>query len=451
MSPSPTSVSNYLDTAPFTGTTRRVPILCCLLMLTEGMDTYGVGYVGPFLTRDYALSPSLLGVIYTGTVIASLLGAVGVAPLSDKFGRRPVLVLSSLLMGLCTLLTPFAANGVALFAVRFLIGLGFGAAVPTAFALTSDYAPTRHRALVTMMMSSGVALGMVLAGFLSAAIIPPFGWRALLYLSGCLSLLWTLVLAAWLPESLRFLASRRSGSAAFRKLIDALAAERREPAPFLVEPVRAKELQPVRALFSEGRAGLTLLLWFAMSATYCAEFFMSYWLPTVLITGGTKIVGAGLVLAIGKIGSILGAIAVGWTMDRGGPARVLSLAFLVAALAIWALGESAGIVVIAAPLVVLTCFFLDGSFAGIQALTAASYPDAMRATGSGWVTGFARLLGGGLGTMSGGWLIEAHWTIPAIASVLALPMLLGSLAMLLIHRRSMRIASDPALLQVQVR
>lgn len=451
MSPPSKSVSDFIDEASLGGTVLRVPALCCLLMLTEGMDTYGVGYVGPFLTKDYALPPSLLGVIYTGTVIASLLGAVGVAPLSDKVGRRPVLVLSSLLMGLCTLLTPFAANGPSLFVVRFLIGLGFGAAVPTAFALTSDYAPARHRALVTMMMSSGVALGMVLAGLLAAAVIPLFGWRSLLYLNGALSLLWTLVLAAWLPESLRFLALRDPGGTAFRKLVDTLAAERGQAAPFLVEPVRAKEMQPVRALFSDGRAALTLLLWFAMSATYCAEFFVSYWLPTVLMAGSTQVAGAGLILAIGKVGSILGAIAVGWTMDKSGPARVLSLGFLLTAFAIWLLGESAGIVVIAAPLVVLTCFFLDGSFAGIQAFTAASYPGAMRATGTGWVTGFARLLGGGLGTMSGGWLIEAHWTIDAIAMLLALPMLLGSLAMLLLHRRSRRTAADPAFSPVQAR
>ena len=57
-----------------------------------------------------------------------------------------------------------------------------------------------------------------------------------------------------------------------------------------------------------------MLLWVAMSAAYCVEFFMSYWLPTLLMQDGDKVASAGLVLAIGKVGSFVGALAVGWTI-----------------------------------------------------------------------------------------------------------------------------------------
>jgi AAHS family 4-hydroxybenzoate transporter-like MFS transporter len=425
-----------------------VPILCCLVMLTEGMDTYGVGYVGSFIAKEYGIAPSMLGAIYTATVVASLLGAIGVAPVSDRIGRRPVLMLSSLLMGLCTLLTPFASSGPLFFLVRFLIGLGFGAALPTAFALTGDYAPARHRSIVIMMMSSGIALGMVLAGLLAAAVIPLFGWHALLYLNGGLSLICTLALAVKLPESLRFLAQRRPGSPVLARLVERLATERGEPAPTLLEPMLAKKVESgqVRLLFVDGRAAMTLLLWFAMSAAYCVEFFMSYWLPTILMEDNTKVASAGLVLAIGKVGSILGAIAVGLTMDRRGPTFVLAAGFFITALSICLLGQSAGTLLVAVPMVVMTCFFMDGSFSGIQAFTTASYPGAIRATGTGWVTGFSRLIGGSAGTMSGGLLIEAHWSIPQIAMLLSVPMFCACLAMLWLHRRSRRASIDSAVL-----
>ncbi len=436
--PPSTSISDYIDRGPLRGVMLRVPVLCCLLMLTEGMDTYGVGYIGPFLTKEYGLAPAVLGMIYTATVIASLIGAVVIAPLSDRIGRRPLLIGSSLLMGACTLLTPAASSAPVLLLVRFLIGLGFGAAVPTAFALTGDYAPARHRALVTMMMSSGIALGMVLAGLLAAYIIPTFGWRAMLYVNGGLSLAWTAILFARLPESIRFLVLRHPGSDTLRALGARLAADRNEAPEPLSEPVTRKDRSPVREIFTRERIVMTLLLWFTMSMAYAVEFFMSYWLPTVAMQSGADIRTTGLVLAAGKVGSILGAIAVGATMDRRGPARVLTVTFLLTALSTVALGHGGGFAVISVALVILTCFLLDGSFAGIQALTTSAYPGAIRATGTGWVTGFSRLVGGGGGTMAGGYLVQLHWTVGAISLLMAVPMLAGSVALLWLRRAMLR-------------
>lgn len=446
------SAKDFLDGGPLRGTALRTCLLCCLLMLTEGMDTYGVGYVSKFLIADYRLAPSVLGLIYTGTVVASLLGAVAVAPLSDRIGRRPILVGSSLMMGICTLLTPLAHTAEMLFVVRFLIGMGFGAAVPAAFAMTADYAPQRHRAFILMTMSSGVALGMVLAGVLAAEVIPLLGWRALLYLNGLLSLVWTAALLIALPESLLFLESKRPGSAALRRLTARIARERGVPAPEFAPPPTAPLMaaQPVRAIFADGRAAMTVLLWLAMSATYCVEFFISYWLPTVLMDGGASVQTAGYVIAVGKVGSIVGALVIGAVMDRAGAARVLAATFLVTAILLWVLGQAPGFMpVLAAALVVATCFFLDGSFAGIQAYTASAYPGELRATGTGWVTGFARLIGGGAGTLSGGWFVQLHWTAAAIAAVLGIPMLLGSAALLRLHRRAAtgRPAAEPTFAQ----
>ena len=437
MTPS-TSISDYIDRGPLRGVMLRVPILCGLLMLTEGMDTYGVGYIGPFLSKEYGLAPTLLGAIYTGTVIASLIGAVLVAPLSDRIGRRPLLIGSSLLMGACTLLTPAATTAPMLFLVRFLIGLGFGAAVPTSFALTADYAPARHRALVTMMMSSGIALGMVLAGLLAAYVIPAFGWRAMLYVNGGLSLAWTVFLFAGLPESMRFLALRRPRGEAFAALCQRLAADRRETPVLLTDTSVPKNLSPVREIFTRDRVAMTLLLWIIMSMAYAVEFFMSYWLPTVALASGADIHATGLVLAAGKFGSILGAIFVGATMDRRGPTRVLTASFLLTGLAIVALGHSGGLALVGITLVILTCFLLDGSFAGIQALTTSVYPGAIRATGTGWVTGFARLIGGGSGTMAGGYLIQLHWSVGEISLLMAVPMIAGSVTLLWLRRAMLR-------------
>ena len=138
----------------------RVPALCGLLMIMEGIDTYAISYIAPFLSKEFAIAPEQMGVVFTTTVVASMLGAVALTPLSDRIGYRRVLLLSSLLIGPATLLTALASNVATLIALRFVIGLGFGAALPTTIALVTDYAPQRRRSVLVMAMSSSIVIGM---------------------------------------------------------------------------------------------------------------------------------------------------------------------------------------------------------------------------------------------------------------------------------------------------
>lgn len=429
-------VAQYIDGAPFTGLVRRVPILCGLLMLIEGMDTYGVGYVSPQLSAEYAISSTTLGAIHTATVFASLIGAVLVAPLSDRIGRRRLLIGATLLMAACTLLTCFAGNEAGLFAVRFLIGIGFGAAVPTAFSMTSDYAPARHRSVIIMATMSGIALGMALAGVAAALLIPVFGWKSLLLLSGSLSVAWVLLLLRAMPESLAYLVDKRPASPEIARIAARLAADRGDRAAPVLSPVpRDDARSPLREVVSDGRGSTTVLLWAAMSAVYALEFFTSYWLPTVLMNSGANMFAAGMISALGKVGSITGAVVIGTVMDKFGGARVLSLSYIATAGAILALGFASGGAALSIALIVAMFFLLDGSFAGIQALTAGSYPSHVRATGIGWVTGLARLIGGGSGTFAGGYIVSAAIPVPAITVAMATIMVVGAAVMVGLRRR----------------
>lgn len=441
-------VSDYIDEAPVKGPMLLTPILCFMLMLIEGMDTYGVGYVGPSLSKEYGLSPAVLGAIHTGTVIASLIGATVVAPLADRIGRRWLLIATSLLMGSCTMLTPLAANEVILFLVRFAIGIGFGAAVPTAFSLVADYAPARHRSLIIMMTMSGVAFGMVLAGVAAAFVIPHFGWQALLYLCGSLSVLSTILLLFLLPESLQHLVRRAPEAPATLNAIQKVARARGDRiATRLYVDQASHDVIPVKAVVSGGRAVMTFLLWFAMSCTYALEFFISYWLPTVLLETGADMFAAGMITAAGKTGSVVGALVIGIFMDRLGQARVLVVTYVLTAVAIVFLGASSFNAMIALGMIVTTFFLLDGSFAGIQATTASAFPAEIRATGTGWISGFARLLGGGSGTFAGGLLVEAKLTPSQLSLGMAVPMLLGGFAVWQLRRHLS--AQQPALARGQ--
>src|SRR5438046_5066513 len=135
-------------------------------------------------------------------------GAVG-GILCDRIGRCTVLLVSMLSFAVLTLaISTF--NGLMLLGVfRFLAGLGLGGAMPNAAALASEYVPRRQRPFAVTLTIVCIPLGGTLAAFLSARVLPIYGWRTLFVLGGIIPIVLALALFRILPESPRYLASRR--------------------------------------------------------------------------------------------------------------------------------------------------------------------------------------------------------------------------------------------------
>ncbi len=288
----------HLDTLPIRGKLLLVPILCMMSMVIEGIDSNVISYVGPLIKQELALTGPALGLIYSATVIAALIGAAGVAPLSDHFGRRPVMLWATLILAVATLVTPSLTTAWELFAIRFVVGIAFGAAVPTTFALTADYSPPRRRAFLIMMVTAGVALGYVAAGYASALIIPHWGWRTLMYLAGCVSFGWGIMLYFLLPESPLF----AKGGARSRQLLESLGFVGHSPAPATGEEEPAARPRPYpSALFTPGLRWRTLAIWLVVSCAYAAELLVAFWFPAMLLDMHYSIAQAASITATGKI------------------------------------------------------------------------------------------------------------------------------------------------------
>lgn len=117
--------------------------------------------------------------------------------------------MSIVVFGGFSLLTAFATSLNQLTLLRFLTGLGLGAAMPNAATLMSEYAPERRRALMVNLMFVGFPMGSSLGGFLSAWMIPHYGWQSVLVLGGVMPLLLAVVLIFLLPESARYMVVKR--------------------------------------------------------------------------------------------------------------------------------------------------------------------------------------------------------------------------------------------------
>jgi AAHS family 4-hydroxybenzoate transporter-like MFS transporter len=426
------NVSDLVDGAKLRGLIAYAPLLCGLLMVVEGLDTYGIGYVGPMMSEEFKIDPRMLGVIYAGTVAASLIGAVVFAPLADRIGSRNILVASSFTMALGTFATPFASDPIMLFIARFLIGVAFGAALPCAFALTAGYAPARLRSRVLMIVMAGIGVGVVIAGIASAYIIPAFGWKAQLWAYGIVTLIIAVVIAISLPESLRFAVLRQPDRPSTRRLVARVLREQGIPDQDNVKLVSDEKPlgRPGLELMRHGRVPLTIALVSAVTCAYAVQFFNSSWLPTILLGTGVSVTVAGLVTACAKVGSITGDFVLAWAMDRFGAWPMLVVGFVGGVVSVIGLGLAAGVPAAAFVLLIACLFFIDGVFGGVLVVISSSYPVAMRSTASGWLVGIGRLVGGSIGSLSGGFVVAAHWATWQTALLLAGPLALAAVVLI---------------------
>lgn len=305
--------------------------------------------------------------------------------------------------------------------------------MPNAIALTSEFSPHRRRATMVMTMFCGFSIGAALGGLIAAAVMPVFGWRAVFVIGGAVPLMLVPVLVRSLPESVRFLAasgrSDAQAAAILRRTFPAagLAPEMR----FAVHEPALRGL-PVAHLLSDGRARTTLLLWVVFFMSLLDLYFLSNWLPTVLNDLGASVPVAALVGSLLQVGGVAGTVTLGRLIDRFS-FGALALTYLVAAGAVAAIGASAHAVVPAALAIFAAGFCIVGGQIASNALAAASYPTAIRATGIGWALGIGRV-GSIVGPLVGGALLALHWATGDLFLVAAVPALCAALASLALAR-----------------
>lgn len=210
-SPQVLDVQRFIDSRPLSRYQWRVVLLCFLIVFLDGLDTAAMGFIAPALIQDWGIDRASLGPVMSAALIGMVFGALGSGPLADRFGRKGVLVGSALLFGLFSLASAYSSGVGELVALRFLTGLGLGAAMPNATTLLSEYTPVRHKSLLVTSMFCGFNLGMAGGGFVSAWMIPAYGWHSLLLVGGTLLLWFTYfmglvivyLLTSWLPTLLR--------------------------------------------------------------------------------------------------------------------------------------------------------------------------------------------------------------------------------------------------------
>ncbi|RTZ92628.1 MAG: MFS transporter, partial [Deltaproteobacteria bacterium] len=121
-----------------------------------------------------------LGLLGTGNFIGYLSMAIIGGFLAARFGTRIVITLALVLMGVTMMLTGLANSFGFAFAMRFLTGLGNGAAYVPAMALGSAWFAMRKRGFATGIVTAGIGIGTLISGLVVPPILKAFGadgWR----------------------------------------------------------------------------------------------------------------------------------------------------------------------------------------------------------------------------------------------------------------------------------
>ena len=423
-------VQGFLNEHPFSPFQWLIFALCFCVVLMDGFDTAAIGYIAPSLVAEWGVERAALAPVLSAALFGLAFGALTAGPLADRFGRRKVLIGAVAIFGLACAASALSGSLTALVALRFVTGLGLGAAMPNAITLVSEFCPDRRRATLTNAMFCGFPLGAALGGFLAAWMIPQFGWRSVLVLGGAMPLVLTLLLLAWLPESVRYMVTRRATPDRIRAVLRRVS----------VEAVHATSFELHEASPSQGEGGIgivvskpyrvgTAMLWIAYFMGLMIFYALINWMPTLLKDAGLPQSTAALVSALFPLGG-LGAVLSGWLMDRFNANLVVAACFALTAAAIYAVGQSIGNLGLLMAVMLVGGTLMNTAQTSLPSLAAAFYPTRGRATGIAWMLGIGRF-GGIAGSFLVGELSRRHLDFTSIFTIVAVPGFVAAVALLI--------------------
>ena len=373
-----------------------------------------MGLAAPSVARQFAFHPGQVSYVLTAAIVGLMLGAAAGGRLGDRIGRKKVLLAAFVVLAVFSILTARAGDLSQFVLIRFLCGLGLGAAFPNLIAIAAEASRGGRRATAVGLMFCGQPVGGTLLGLFVASQGRALDWKTIFYIGGGLPLLLLPVLALALPESAAFVRAR----AALASAKDAVST-----------PTAAF------ALFGEGRTAVTLLLWVSYGFTQVVVYLINNWLPTLMVAKGFGPQQAAMISAFENMGAVAGCVVLAVLADRGRLKAVLGVTYLAIAVSLYGLGAASGFWPVVAVGIVMGFFAIGGQLV-LYTVAPSHYPTLVRATGVGSAVSFGRL-GGIAGPLAAGKLL-AIGMAPAAVLLAATPcaLLAGAAALGLALRKA---------------
>jgi AAHS family 4-hydroxybenzoate transporter-like MFS transporter len=281
-------------------------LLACVYVL-DGFDLNAMAIAVPRLQGALGLEPASFGWVFSALLIGMGAAAALIAPLGDRFGRRPLIVFGVLGVAVSTLGTATADSVTEFLLWRLITGAGLGTCLPNVTAMSAELAPARLRATVMSVASAGIPLGLFAAGYFAPEIVGFGGWPALFVAPGLFAAALTVLLGLVLPK-VRPVA-RKIGA--------------KVPQAELLRP-------PARFPF--------IIFAGALALNAINLYMVNSWLPTVLPQAGFNVDAASRLAGTVQLAGLGLAIVLSLLVDRWRPAPTMIATFAVMAASFLAIG-----------------------------------------------------------------------------------------------------------------
>ncbi|MET0338097.1 MAG: MFS transporter [Caulobacter sp.] len=391
--------------------------LCVTLNALDGFDVLAISFAAPGIAAEWGIERVALGVVLSMELIGMALGSVLLGGLSDRLGRRPVILGCLLVMASGMLLAALSSNVLMLGATRLYTGLGIGGMLAATSAMVAEYSNDRRRDLNVMLNIAGYSAGAIVGGLIASALLAVTGdWRSVFLLGAGMTAALIPFAWLWLPESIEFLIARRPRNA-LERVNRTLTRLKIEPTTQLPAPSGPVHKASFTALFSPAYRRVTILLTLAYFAQILSFYYLQKWTAKLVVDMGFDPATAGGVLVCVSVGGLLGAVVLGLIAQRVPlrPIVIGSMLMAFASIAIFGMGHRE--IGVLSVIVAVAGFFTNGGVVGMYPIMARTFPAALRAGGTGFVIGVGRG-GSAVGPILAGGLFSAGAGIPLVSVVM---------------------------------
>jgi AAHS family 4-hydroxybenzoate transporter-like MFS transporter len=405
--------------------------MCFAIVALDGFDTSAIGFIAPSLLAEWHIGKAALAPVLSAALFGLACGALISGPISDRWGRRRVLIAAVLLFGCACLASAFSGSLTELTVLRFVTGVGLGAAMPNAVTLMSEFCPDYRRATIVNLMFSGFPLGAAAGGFLAAWLIPHFGWRSVLLFGGAVPVLLAVVLAFHLPESIRYMVVKNHRPDRIRAVLSRIAVRIGDVESFTMHEAatQAARGEGARVVLARPYIIGSVMLWLCYFMGLVIFYGLINWMSVLLKEAGLSAQTAALVSALFPLGGA-GAVLSGMLMDRFEGNRVVAACYALGAICVYAIGQAVGSLGWLALTVFAAGVLVNTAQSSMPALAAAFYPTSGRGTGVAWMLGVGRF-GGIAGSFLVAELARRQFSLGALFAVVSAAGAVACLALLI--------------------
>lgn len=325
----------------------------------EGFDFMVINLSLPYISKDLGISTQLVGVVLSIVAIGAVI-AFFIVRLADKYGRRPMFLLSVLSYSLLSIITAFT-HDVHIFTVcQFLARVFLITCLNVGFVIIAEEFKPEIRGRAIGLFSSASSVGCILpAVCLPLFISSPLSWRGLFLLGG-LPLFAVLFFSQRLPETEAFLNSKK----------DAHKTEKAKPSVFSVfqKPYRASIVK-------------VMGMWFGLFLVNAS--IMSFFSFRVVTELGWTPSRVGTIAFIGAMCSLGGFYLVGKALDRFGRKKTASVSFICGTIFNFICFQATNDIVVSAGYISAQ-FFIASFSVLVATISNELFPSAIRANANAW-------------------------------------------------------------------